>query len=282
MQKRLSKQLSDKIELNHGAAIPQHGFGVFLISDAEEADTVIHKALDVGYRSFDTAQSYENEGLLGDILKRGGCNRDDLFITTKISNRNQGYDQTLVSFEHSLQKLKLEQVDLLLVHWPSQRHFFDTWRALERLYEQKLVRSIGVCNYKIHHLELLQTKANVKPALNQIELHPYLTQHALREYLFEHDIAVEAWSPLGRGAVLQDAAIEEIGKRHNKSTAQVILRWHLQHNTIVIPKSSTPSRIAQNVDIYDFELSPEELNAIDHLNRDLRTGPDPDEIYLKI
>ncbi|AJY77843.1 glyoxal reductase [Paenibacillus beijingensis] len=262
--------------------MPQHGFGVYLIEDPSEAEMVVNKALQVGYRSFDTAQFYNNEGLLGRILKESPVDRDDLFITTKITNEKQGYDLTLSSFEQSLQKLQLTQLDLLLVHWPSEKHFFETWRAFERLYEEKLVRAIGVCNYQIEHLQKLETRANVVPAVNQIECHPYLTQYPLKQYLKERHIAAEAWSPLGRGAVLNDPDLNEIAGRLRKSTAQVILRWHLQQDTIIIPKSSTPRRIAENADIYDFELSEDDMAAIDKLNIDHRTGPDPDEMYLKI
>lgn len=278
----MNRHIRDSIRSNNGVEMPQHGFGVYLIDKAEEAEVAIHKALEVGYRSFDTAQFYQNEGLLGRILQESGVPRDELFITTKITNEKQGYDQTLSSFEKSLQDLQLEQLDLLLVHWPSQKHFFETWRAFERLYEEKLVRSIGVSNYQIGHLQKLATRAHVVPAVNQIECHPYLTQYPLKQYLNEHQIAIEAWSPLGRGAVLQDPVVGEIGRRHGKSAAQVILRWHLQQDTVIIPKSNNPSRIAENADIYDFMLSDDEMGRMVGLNRDRRTGPDPDEIYLKI
>jgi diketogulonate reductase-like aldo/keto reductase len=274
--------IEDKIKLNNDVLMPQHGFGVYLIDEPSTAITSINKALEVGYRSFDTAQFYENEDLLGEILQNGPVKRKDLFITTKITNEMQGYNKTLSSFEKSLNDLKLTQLDLLLVHWPSESHFFDTWLAFERLYDEKLVRAIGVCNFQINHLEKLKTKANIIPAVNQIERHPYLTQYPLKEYLDKHNIALEAWSPLGRGAVLKDNILDGIAESYKKSVAQVILRWHLQQGTIIIPKSSTPSRIAENADIYDFFLSIEDMEKIDKLNRDHRTGPNPDEVYLSI
>jgi diketogulonate reductase-like aldo/keto reductase len=279
---RLSKRLQDTIKLNNGVLMPQHGFGVYLLEDPLQSETAINKALEVGYRSFDTAQFYQNEDILGDILKSSGMNRTELFITTKITNDKQGYDSTLSSFEQSLKDLQLSQLDLLLVHWPSETHFFETWKAFECLYEEKLVRAIGVCNFQIAHLEKLAVTANIMPAVNQIELHPYLTQKPLKEYLNKQNIALEAWSPLGRGAVLQDESIKEIAYKYNKSVAQVILRWHLQQDFIVIPKSSTPSRIEENANIYDFHLTEEELLTIDGLNRDHRTGPDPDEVFKRI
>ncbi|WP_342671003.1 aldo/keto reductase [Peribacillus loiseleuriae] len=195
---------------------------------------------------------------------------------------SKAYDTTLSSFERSMKKLELSQLDLLLVHWPSEAHFFDTWRAFERLYDEKLVRAIGVSNFQIEHLEKIATKVHIIPAVNQIGIHPYLTQYPLKKYLNDHHIAVEAWSSLGRGDVLKDETSEEIAKRYNKSIAQVILRWHLQQAAIIIPKSSTPSRIEQNADIYDFSLSESDMKKIDGVNKDRRRGPDPDEVYPTI
>ncbi|WP_042357234.1 aldo/keto reductase [Bacillus rubiinfantis] len=276
------KTIGNQISLHNGVTMPQHGFGVYKITDPAEMETAIHKALGTGYRLFDTAQMYENEAMLGEVLHNSSLPRKELFITSKINNGNQGYDQTLFTFEESLADLQLSQLDLLLVHWPSEKHFFDTWRAFERLYEEKMVRGIGVCNYQIHHLEQLKTKANVMPMVNQIEIHPYLTQVSLREYLHKENIAVEAWSPIARGNVLNDEVIVDIAKQHQKTTAQVALRWHVQHGTIFIPKSKTPERIAENADIYNFELTTEDMAKIDGLNKDYRTGPDPDKVYPTI
>ncbi|WML28916.1 aldo/keto reductase [Neobacillus sp. OS1-32] len=278
----MKKTFEDQITLHNGVTIPQHGFGVYKITDPAEMEIAIPKALEVGYRSFDTAQMYQNEAMLGELLYNSSVPRKDLFITTKINNGNQGYDQTLFTFEESLADLQLSQLDLLLVHWPSEKYFFDTWRAFERLYDEKMVRAIGVCNFHQHHLEKLNTKANVMPMVNQVELHPYLTQEALRNYLKEQNIAVEAWSPLARGRILNDPVLEELARNYHKTTAQIILRWHLQHELIFIPKSVTPSRIAENSDIYDFELSAEDMKKIDKLNRNQRTGSDPDDVYPTI
>ncbi|WP_140917964.1 aldo/keto reductase [Limnobaculum xujianqingii] len=274
--------LQDKVKLNNGVLMLQHGFGVYKIDNQADAEIAISKALEVGYRSFDTAQLYHNEGILGNLLQQSGITRDELFITTKIGDENQGYDATLSSFEQSMKALKLDTLDLLLVHWPSQQHFFDTWRALERLYKEMRVRAIGVCNFNASHLDRLANMATVVPAVNQIECHPYLTQYPLKDYLKQHKMIAEAWSPLGRGIVLDDPLLKTIANSYHKSPAQVVLRWHLQQDMVIIPKSVTPSRIAENVDIYDFALSEEHMTMIDGLNRDYRTGHDPDDVYLKI
>lgn len=278
----MTKSINDVITLNNGVKIPQHGFGVYLIKEEEEGYNSINKALEVGYRSFDTAQLYENENLLGKILSESGVKRSDLFITTKVADFNQGYDSTLKSVEQSLKDLRLDQIDLLLIHWPSKKHFFETWNALEKLYNEKLVRSIGVSNYEIHHLEELASKSAIKPVINQVECHPYLTQEPLKDYLKNQSIAFEAWSPLGRGALLNNNVISEIAKKYNKSNAQIIIRWHLQRGHIVIPKSSTPSRIEENANVYDFRLVEDDVKVIDSLNKNQRTGFVPDEVYLKI
>ncbi|WP_164745608.1 aldo/keto reductase [Neobacillus mesonae] len=278
----MKSTFADQITLHNGVTMPQHGFGVYKLTDHAELETAVHKALEVGYRSFDTAQMYQNEAMLGEILYNCPISRKDLFITTKINNGHQGYDQSLFTFEESLADLQLSHLDLLLVHWPSEKHFFETWRAFERLYEEKMVLAIGVCNYQMHHLEKLKTKANVMPMVNQIEIHPYMTQFPLREYLKEQKIAVEAWGPLARGKVLKEAVLEELARFYQKTPAQIVLRWHLQHGSIFIPKSSTPSRIEENADIYDFELSSADMAKIDALNKDHRTGPDPDKVYPTI
>ncbi|GAK00855.1 aldo/keto reductase [Geomicrobium sp. JCM 19055] len=277
-----SNSIKDVVRFHNGLMMPQHGFGVYLINEPSEAETAIHKALDVGYRSFDTAKLYENEGLMAEQLRNSSVNREDLFITTKTHNDDQGYDQALRAFHDSLEEMKLDYVDLLLVHWPSKRHFHDTWRAFERLEGEGLVRAIGVCNYQIDHLKRLETKANVKPVINQVECHPYLTQYALKDYMEEEDIVFEAWSPLGRGNVLSDPVIEKIANRYHKTPAQVVLRWHLQQDSVIIPKSKTPERIEENADIYNFVLTEEDMMLIDQLNRDERRGPDPDVVYEQI
>ncbi|EST12443.1 aldo/keto reductase [Sporolactobacillus laevolacticus] len=272
--------INDTVRLNNGLEMPLHGFGVYLITDEDKGRAAIRQALGSGYRAFDTAEFYKNEALLGTLLKESEVPRNELFITTKIDNPLQGYDSTLRAIERSLKDLQLEQIDLILVHWPSKKHFFETWRAFEKLYDEKLVKAIGVSNFEVHHLEQLAARANVKPAVDQMEIHPYFTQSALRDYLRANDIAAEAWSPLGRGAVLSDATISRIAEKYGKSPAQVIIRWHLQSGTIVIPKSQTPSRIKQNTEVYDFVLTEDELKEIDALDRkDGRNGPVPDEVF---
>lgn len=272
--------INDTVRLNNGLEMPLHGFGVYLITDEDKGRAAIRQALGSGYRAFDTAEFYKNEALLGTLLKESEVPRNELFITTKIDNPLQGYDSTLRAIERSLKDLQLEQIDLILVHWPSRKHFFETWRAFEKLYDEKLVKAIGVSNFEVHHLEQLAARANVKPAVDQMEIHPYFTQSALRDYLRANDIAAEAWSPLGRGAVLSDATISRIAEKYGKSPAQVIIRWHLQSGTIVIPKSQTPSRIKQNTEVYDFVLTEDELKEIDALDRkDGRNGPVPDEVF---
>ncbi|MBC2580081.1 aldo/keto reductase [Clostridium sp. DJ247] len=278
----MTKSINDVITLNNSVKIPQHGFGVYLIKEEEEGYNSINKALEVGYRSFDTAQFYENEKLVGKILSESSVKRSELFITTKVANFKQGYDSTLKSVEQSLKDLRVDEIDLLLIHWPSKKHFFETWKALEKLYNEKLVGAIGVSNYEIHHLEELSSKGTIKPVINQVECHPYLTQELLKVYLKDQNIAFEAWSPLGRGALLNNAVISEIAKKYHKSIAQIIIRWHLQKGNIVIPKSITPARIEENANVYDFNLVENEIKVIDSLNKNQRTGPVPDEVYLEI
>ncbi|RFU84371.1 aldo/keto reductase [Streptomyces triticagri] len=265
--------------LNNGVAMPQLGFGVFQVPD-EETTPAVAAALRAGYRSIDTAAIYGNERGVGRALADSGIARDELFITTKLWNADQGYDSTLTAFDASLDKLGLDHVDLYLIHWPTPARdlYADTWRALEKLYADGRTRAIGVSNFKAAHLERLLGSASVVPAVNQIELHPGLQQAELRAFHDRHGIATEAWSPLAQGAVLKDDAITEAAAAHGKRPAQVVLRWHLQIGNVVIPKSVTESRIRENLDVFDFELSPAEIDAITGLDRDLRTGPDPDTL----
>jgi len=276
------KSINDIITLNNGVKMPQHGFGVYLINEEEEGYNSINKALEVGYRSFDTAQLYENEKLIGKILSESGMKRSELFITTKVADLKQGYDSTLRSVEQSLKDLRLDQIDLLLIHWPSKKHFFETWSALEKLYNEKIIRAIGVSNYEIHHLEELTSKSTIMPVINQVECHPYLTQQLLNDYLEKQNIAFEAWSPLGRGAILNDIVVKKIANKYNKSIAQIVIRWHLQKGNIVIPKSITQHRIEENARVYDFSLNDNEIKVIDSLNKNQRNGYNPDDVYLEI
>ena len=268
-----------KITLNNGVTMPQLGLGVWKIEDDVELQAAIKRALDSGYRAFDTAAVYGNEAGVGEALAASGLPREDLFITTKLWNSEQGYDTTLSAFDASLASLQLEQLDLYLIHWPMPKvnKFKETWRAFERLYDEGRVRAIGVSNFTETHLKDLMTSANITPAVNQVELHPQLSQVPLRQFCSAHDIRIESWSPLmSGGAVLEDEVITGIARVHDKTPAQIVLRWHVQHDLIVIPKSKTPERIAENIKIFDFELSDDDMRAIDGLNRDHRIGPDPD------
>ncbi|MDI3405089.1 aldo/keto reductase [Streptomyces cavernicola] len=266
------------VTLNNGVEIPQLGFGVFQVPDAETTAAVA-SALEAGYRSIDTAAIYGNEAGVGKALAESGVAREDLFITTKLWNADQGYDSTLRAFDDSLAKLGLDHVDMYLIHWPTPARdlYKETWRAIEKLVADGRVRTAGVSNFQPDHLKRLIDGAELVPAVNQVELHPGLQQSELRAVHAELGIATEAWSPLAQGAVLKDEAVTTVADRHGKSPAQVVLRWHLQLGNIVIPKSVTPERIRQNLDVFDFALSDDEMAAVAGLDRDLRTGPHPDQ-----
>ena len=266
--------------LANGVEMPIFGLGVYKMTDPQETIEAITKALQVGYRAIDTASLYYNEEQVGEAIRHSGVAREEIFVTTKVWNTDQGYDNTLKAFEVSLKKLNMDYVDLYLTHWPVEGKYPDTYRAIERLYEEKLIRVPGVSNHHAHHLEQLLRSANVPPMVNQVEAHPYLSQEPLRIFCREHHIAVTAWSPLGRGGVLQDETIIKIAEKYGKSAAQVVLRWHLQHDIMVIPKSVTPSRIEENANIFDFVLSSEDMTVIDSLNRNQRFGKDPDNFHF--
>ncbi|MFP7284778.1 aldo/keto reductase [Shouchella clausii] len=271
------------VTLNNGVNMPQLGFGVWQVPD-EEATPAVAKALEVGYTSIDTAMIYKNEAGVGKAIKESGIDREKLFITTKVWNADQGYEQTLKAFDASLERLGLDYIDLYLIHWPTPHYdqYIETYKALEKLYSDGRVRAIGVCNFDIEHLERLLDECDVTPVLNQVECHPYFAQNELKDFCAKHNIYVEAWSPLDQGGeVLTDEVVEKIAKAHGKTTAQVVLRWHLQNNTIVIPKSVTPSRIEENFDLFDFELSTEEMDAINRLDRNQRRGAKPSEMNTR-
>ncbi|MEU4842811.1 aldo/keto reductase [Nocardia testacea] len=265
------------IVLNDGSLIPQLGFGVFQVPADQVFDTVT-AALDAGYRSIDTAAIYENEEGTGRAIRQFGLPRDEVFVTTKLWNAEQGYDSTLRAFDESLKRLGLDYLDLYLIHWPvpAADRFVDTFRAFQRLKADGRVRSIGVSNFRIPDLERVIAETGETPSVNQIELHPRLTQPELREYHAEHAIATEAWSPLGQGTVLDDPVITRIAGEVGRTPAQVIIRWHLQLGNVVIPKSVTPARIAENFDVFGFELSADQMQAISALNSGSRTGADPE------
>ncbi|WUH95652.1 aldo/keto reductase [Streptomyces sp. NBC_00433] len=258
--------------------MPQLGFGVWQVPD-DEATAAVTTALEAGYRSIDTASLYANEEGTGRAVAASGLPREELFVTTKLHNPDQGYDQALRAFDLSLAKLGLDYVDLYLIHWPQPRRdaYTDTWRALERIAADGRARAIGVSNFQPAHLRRLMDGSDVVPAVNQIELHPQLAQSELRSLHAQLGIATEAWSPLGQGkGLLDNPVIAKIAARHGRTAAQVVLRWHLQLGNVVIPKSVTPSRIRENIDIFDFELPPADLAELAALDDGTRLGPDPD------
>lgn len=268
--------IQSTIALADGFNMPRFGLGVYKVQEGEEVVESVKAALAAGYKSIDTAALYKNEDGVGRAIKESGVPREELFVTTKVWNTDQGYDSTLAAFEASINKLKLDYVDLYLVHWPVKGKYKETWKALEKLRQDGRVRSIGVSNFQIHHLEDLLKSAEIQPAVNQVELHPLLSQTELREYCRKHGIVVEAWAPLAQGRLLDNEALQAIGAKYGKTTAQVILRWDLQNDIVTIPKSVKESRIKENADIFDFDLSAEDLAQIDALNRNQRFGADPD------
>jgi 2,5-diketo-D-gluconate reductase A len=264
------------VALHDGVEIPQLGFGVFQVPP-DDTQAVAEAALAAGYRHIDTAAAYRNEAGVGAAIAASGLARDEVFVTTKLWNSQQGYDSALSAFEKSLERLGMDYVDLYLIHWPvpTEDRFVDTWRAFERIHEEGRSRTIGVSNFRIEDLERLERETEKLPTVNQIELHPRFAQQELRAWHAEHNVATEAWSPLAQGALLDEEAIGEIAERHGKTPAQAILRWHIQLGNVVIPKSVTPERIRENLDIFDFELSDEEMGAIGRLDTGKRIGPDP-------
>ena len=266
-----------RLTLHDGIEIPQLGFGVFQVPP-EDTQRAVEEALDAGYRHIDTAAAYRNEAGVGAALAASGLSREDFFVTTKLWNSQQGHDSTLEAVEASLERLGLDHVDLYLIHWPvpSEDRFIDTWRAFERIYEEESARTIGVSNFRIEDLERLIVETDTRPTINQIELHPRFQQAELRAFHAEHKIATEAWSPLAQGDLLDDGTIGAIAERHGKTPAQAILRWHLQLGNVVIPKSVTPERIRENIEIFEFELSDEDMAEFARLDSGERIGPDPE------
>jgi 2,5-diketo-D-gluconate reductase A len=272
---------SPTVTFNNGVAIPQLGFGVYQVPDAETQATV-EIALEAGYRHIDTAQLYRNEAGVGAAIKASGIARDEVFVTTKVWNSEQGFDKAIASFERSMERLDMDKLDLLLIHWPAPAldRYLDTWRAFESLYADERVRAIGVSNFGIDHLQRLIGESTVVPAINQIELHPMLAQDALRAFHAEHGIVSECWAPLARGQLQADPTIVSIAHRTGKSPAQVILRWQMELGNVAIPKSVTASRIAENIDIFDFSLEAADLAAMATIDKGTRLGPDPDEMSM--
>ena len=268
------------LTLHNGVQIPRFGLGVFRIHDGMDVERAVLCALKNGYRSIDTASLYGNEVGVGRAIQQSGLARDDIFVTTKVWNTQQGYEGTLRAFEESRQRLSLDYVDLYLVHWPIKEQLFDTWRAVEELYKQKKVRAIGVSNFYTHHLDLLVPKCTITPMVNQVELHPLLQLHDLQDYCDSVDIKLEAWAPIMRGKVQRIVLLKKIGSRYGKTAVQVALRWALQRGIIVIPKSENPSRIKSNADVFDFSLTEEEMSKIHGLDRGKRLGPHPDNFFM--
>lgn len=264
------------IILNNNNSIPLLGLGTYRNTNYNEVLTSLKKAFEKEIFLIDTAEIYGNEALIGKAIKEIGIDRKKLFITSKVWNSEQGFDATLRSFEKSLKNLQTDYLDLYLIHWPVSDKFQQTWKALEKLYSENIVKNIGVSNFHIHHLETLLKTAKIIPAVNQIELHPYMQQKQLVNYCNSKKISVEAWSPLAKGKVADDSLLTEIGSKYGKNAVQVTLRWIMQNNIIAIPKSSKPERIEEFADIFDFELDEDEMRQISRLDKDLRIGPDPD------
>lgn len=272
--------LNDRIELNNGTAIPGLGLGVFQIPNEETAD-VVANGIKQGYRLIDTAQVYGNEEGTGEGIHRGlkenDLQREDLFITSKVWNNHLTYDETIAAANDSLQKLGLDYLDLYLIHWPGDDSFKDSYLALEQLYKEGKIKAIGVSNFQIHHLEELAKFATVTPVLNQVESHPKLIQSELRDYAAKHGIKIQAWSPLMQGKILKDTTLQAIADKYVKSVAQVILRWDIQRDVLLVVKSVHPARMQSNADVFDFNLDQADMDKINAMNEDLRVGPNPDE-----
>ncbi|WP_306366384.1 aldo/keto reductase [Nocardiopsis sp. CC223A] len=270
------------VTLNNGTRMPQLGFGVWQIPD-DQAQASVETALEVGYRSIDTARLYDNEAGTGRALAASGLPREELFVTTKLWNDDQGADKALRAFDASLERLGLDYVDLYLIHWPvpAQDAYIDTWKVLERIAAEGRAKAVGVSNFSEKTLARLLENTDLVPAVNQIELHPYFSQKSMRGLNAAHGIHTEAWSPLGQGkGLLEEPVLAEVGAKYGKSAAQVVLRWQLQIGNVVIPKSATPSRIAENFDVFDFALEGDDLDRIGSLDRGGRIGPDPDEFNV--
>lgn len=268
--------LTDSTVLNNGVRMPWMGLGVWKVAEGNDVVHAVRSAIAAGYRSIDTAAAYRNETGVGQAIKESGVKREELFITTKVWNADQGYDSTLKAYEESCQKLGLDYLDLYLVHWPVKGKYKDTWRALRKLYTDGAVRAIGVSNFQAHHLEDIMADSEIVPAVNQVEFHPCLSQKPLWKFCREKGIQLEAWSPLMQGKLFDQPVLNRLAAKHGKKVSQIILRWDLQNGVVTIPKSINEHRIIENAQVFDFELSTEDMVEIDALNEDKRMGPDPD------
>lgn len=274
------------VTLNNGLKMPLVGYGVFRVPEGEDLAEAVKTAIAKGYRSIDTAQVYRNEESVGRgiraAIEEGLVTREELFITSKVWNDGLSYDETLAAYDSSLEKIGLDYLDLYLVHWPGiDTNYLDVYKALEKIYQDGRVRSIGVSNFHVHHLEYLLKEATVVPVINQIEFHPHLTQEEVRAYCTDKGIQVEAWSPLMNGALLEEALIQELASKYGKTPAQIVLRYDVQHNVVTIPKTMTETRMIENLDIFAFALTDDEMTQLDALNDGLRCGPDPEKFNFK-
>ncbi|MEI0798396.1 aldo/keto reductase [Brachyspira intermedia] len=265
------------VKFNNGIEMPILGLGLYKITDKKEVENAVKWAIEAGYRKFDTAQFYDNEKELGEAIRKTGIKREEIFITTKIWNTKQGYNSARKSFEESLEKLNMDYVDLVLIHWPGQKkeRYLDTYRALENICQSKKAKSIGLSNFEINHLKDIFAHCNIAPVINQIERHPNLQRNELIEFCKNHNIIAEAWSPLARGKLFNDKTIIDIANKYNKTPSQIILRWNIENNISVIPKSATKERIEENTNVFDFKLDKNDIEKINSLENGFRVGPDP-------
>lgn len=270
---------SNYLTLADGQKMPQQGFGVYKLTDSATFTQTIKDAYEDGYRLFDTAQMYGNEDDLGTALKSLNVDRDDYFITTKVAEKNQGYQSAIDSVKESLRKLQLDYVNLLLVHWPINGHFFETWQAFEDMKKEGLTKSIGVSNYGMVHLQYLSTQAHEMPVVDQLECHPWLSEKPMINFNNQHHIVTQAWAPLGRGRIFEEPIIKSLAEKYSKSPAQIILRWHLQNGLSFIPKSAHAARIKQNADIYDFQLTSDDMKQMNSINKNVRISQEPELVY---
>ncbi len=271
------KSITDYTILNNGIKMPWLGYGVFQIDDGSEINKAINKALEVGYRSIDTASFYGNEIGVGKAIKESGIPREEIFLTTKVWTEDLRKKRVITAFEESLKRLETEYIDLYLIHWPVKDYYLDAWREMEKIYQSGRVRAIGVSNFTIHHLRDVLQICEVKPAVNQVEFHPELVQPDLLKFCKENQIQVEAWSPLMQGRVADVKTIKELADKYGKSPAQIVLRWNLQHEVVTIPKSIKPHRIVENAQLFDFALSQLDMVLLDSLDKGKRMGADPDD-----
>ena len=267
--------IKDCTLLNNGLKMPWLGFGVFQINDGQEVEHAVKSALEIGYRSIDTATVYGNERGVGKAIRESGILREDIFLTTKVWNDDQREKRTLAAFEESLKRLETEYVDLYLVHWPVKGCYQETWQVMEEIYQSGRAKAIGVSNFLVHHLEDILRDSQIVPSVNQVEFHPFLVQPELLRFCQSHKIQVEAWSPLMDGKITNEQVVQKLAEKYHKTPAQIALRWDLQHEVVTIPKSTHSNRIAENSQIFDFELSRADMNVLDALDEGKRVGPDP-------